>query len=710
MYSSGVIDKHEAGREREDAVSRTAFGFWALWWLIAIVSLWLKTGFPIHAETFQTWDDHLFVREAAHLGAGEWLGPYDNLTLAKGMGYPLFILLAFLLAVPLNIAEQVVYLAVAALTARLVLRSSNDRKLSCLLFAVLAFNPVVWNSQMAAVRREGLYLSLSLAAVILTIETVFPAPARRQWVNLRYGAALGLVLSAFWLTREEGAWLLPAIAVPISLSLLAAVTIRRPDGSATLNWAKSIGTSLAVAGTIFAACNGMVAGLNYIKYGVFITTELKSDPFLRAYGALARIKQDQRRRFVVFPKDARDRAYSVSPAARELAPVLEGPVGEMWRKGGCQETGTTNCPEILSGWFVWAFRDAVAGAGHYKSAPEAMRFYEELAREINAACASGRIPCGPPRATLMPVFHWQYLLDAARDSVTVAHVLLTMADMQIGTMPSIGSPSGIANFADAVGGVYPAHPTQLILQGWVASPSGEPQLTLKSQNGEQAEMTLAETPASDVTQLDPDWVAKRFDLRTGCPPAACALVVGAPGVPQVTVPLDGPHAVTTPTLRLSFESVRPSTPAAAKRVAVQLRIARVIAFFYARAFPALFALALVGYIVTLMRWRSRPISLALTALLTASLAAIAARILLLAYLDATSFPAATIIYSSAASPFVIVFTVIGCWCLAQRGTRKACRSAHKALLLDYTVGTRNTHSVLGPERPQPSRLAPDDSH
>ena len=646
----------------------THFGFWALWWLIAIFSLWLRTGFPTNAISFAIFDDELFIRGARYLGASEWLGPYDNLTLAKGMFYPFFILVAFLLAIPLNIAEQVVYLTASLLAARLVLRLTNDRKLSLVLFAALAFNPVVWNSSMDRVIRDGLYLSLSLAAVILSVNAVFPPPTTRQWVTLTYGAALGLVLSALWLTREEGLWLLPAVAVPVLLSLFATVVIGRPMASAALAWLKSIGLSLAVGVTIFAACNGIVAGLNYAKYGVFITTEVKSGPFLRAYGALARIKQDHWRRFVVFPKDARERAYSVSPAARELAAVLDGPVGEAWRRFGCTTMGTTDCPEILSGWFIWAFRDAVAAAGHYKSAPEAMRFYDELAREINAACASGRIPCGPPRATLMPVFRWQYLADTARDSLTVALIFLTMADMQIGVVPSEGSPSGIAIFDDMVGGVYPADPTQLILQGWVASPSGEPQLALKAPHGGQAEMTIAETPAPDVTQVYPGWLATRFDLRTGCPASACALVVGAPGVPPVTVSLDRPRAgevLTTPQLRLFFDfaSVRPRAAATAKRLGVQLRIAKAIAFCYARAVPALFALALLGFILAIARRQSCPVPLAPAALLVASIVAIAARIVLLAYLDVTSFPSAHILYASSASPFVIVFTVIGCWCL-----------------------------------------------
>jgi hypothetical protein len=69
------------------AAERPRFGFWALWWLTAIFSLWLRTGFPPHALSFLNFDDELFIRGARYLGSGEWLCPYDNLTLAKGMFY-----------------------------------------------------------------------------------------------------------------------------------------------------------------------------------------------------------------------------------------------------------------------------------------------------------------------------------------------------------------------------------------------------------------------------------------------------------------------------------------------------------------------------------------------------------------------------------------------------------------------------------------------
>jgi hypothetical protein len=203
----------------------------------------------------------------------------------------------------------------------------------------------------------------------------------------------------------------------------------------------------------------------------------------------------------------------------------------------------------------------------------------------------------------------------------------------------------------------------------VASPGGEPQLSLKALQGGQAQITIDETPAPDVTQRYPGWFATRFDLTTDDPPS-CALIVAAPGLAPVTVSLDRPHAgeaLSTPQLRLFFESasVRASAPATAKRLGLQLQIAKAIAFCYARGVPTLFTLALFGCILSVLRMRSLPISPALAALLAASLLAIATRIVLLAYMDVTSMPAANILYVSPASPFVLIFTVVGCWCLVR---------------------------------------------
>ncbi|MEO9189381.1 MAG: hypothetical protein ABI224_05150, partial [Acetobacteraceae bacterium] len=348
-----------------------------------------------------------------------------------------------------------------------------------------------------------------------------------------------------------------------------------------------------------------------------------------------------------------------------------GPRGQFWAHDGCVLTQAAICPEIPSDEFMWAFREAVATAGHYQSAPAAMRFYDRLAREINDACASERIPCGPARATMMPVFHWRYLGDALRDAPPIGRLMLTAAGSHVATASSVGPAPGLAILADVAGNIDAPRQTGYVLSGWAASPSGAPALAIRSRTDTPLDVTATQTPGQDATDLAPGWSGASFTFRTNCQPGACDLVVTTPGQADVAIPLDDALKVGSvldnSTLRVAFDyvAVRDLAEASAMRRAVQLKIAKAIGSAYAHVLPVLSALAVFGLLLTLARLRTRPVPLALLALAGASAVGVTTRLALLAYLDVTSIPADNLLYPSAASPFVIVFAVIGCWCLAR---------------------------------------------
>src|SRR5689334_1662335 len=77
------------------------------------VSLWIRMAFPANAIGFAIYDDGLFVRQAAEMGLGHWLGTYNNLTHAKGIVYSAFLLLNHATGLPLKFSEQALYLAAA---------------------------------------------------------------------------------------------------------------------------------------------------------------------------------------------------------------------------------------------------------------------------------------------------------------------------------------------------------------------------------------------------------------------------------------------------------------------------------------------------------------------------------------------------------------------------------------------------------------------
>ena len=416
-------------------------------WLLAAaglvaLKLWLVGAQSIFALTFATHDDALFLARAQDLLAGDWLGPYHQLTLAHAPMYPLFIAAAWLAHVPLFTAQQVLHAAAcAALVAALrpLLRGPAP---ALLVFAVLLFNPVTFDAEIhARVLRQNLLPGLTL----LVLAGVVGFVARGDQSAGRAGRWLVLTavaLPAFWLTRNESVWLLPALGVVGAYGAAVIWRTGRPDRGRRL--ARLVLVPLAG----WALGVGTVAAVNWRVYGVFTTTEFKQRDFNDAYGALCRVEPARWRQFIHVPREVRERLYPHSPAFAELRPHLEGDLGLAWAGiSGAVHHIPAEEREIGAGWFMWALRDAVIRAGHGGSAPEVAAFYRRLAREVNAACDQGLVAAGPRRSGFLPPLRREHAVPF-RDSALAAFRLLVRFDqMTVRTAPSLGTPEALAHFA-----------------------------------------------------------------------------------------------------------------------------------------------------------------------------------------------------------------------------------------------------------------------
>jgi hypothetical protein len=640
----------------------------AAWAGVTLLSLWLTAGFPVTAIGPAALDDALFLRLAQSLLDRQWLGPFDDGTLAKGMLYPFFIAMAFLADLPLKTAQQLFYLAVCAGVARWVARRACSPALGLVLFTALAFNPLMWLPFMARVIRENIYVSLVLLVLALCSATLFRPDARAGWRGrAMLSACSGLALGCFWLTREEGPWILPCMAVLAALWLAATLrTIASPQARSGSKAAASMLLVTVLPGLLFFWLTlGTVMLANRNHYGVAETSEFHSRSFKRGYDALARIRHEQEQRYVVFPADARTKAYAHSAAARELQPFFEGAGGARWRATGCEQTRLSPCPEILAGWFMWALREAVAQAGHYRSAPEALHFYERLADEVHAACESGKIECLPRRDTLAPPFRWHYLADMGTPARVLVPFVFAMGEGSVGAEPSSGSPQQLALFRALTGSVLAPVAEPPVISGWIASASPVAELAVYDLAGKPAHTRVDYSPAPEVARLYPTLSATRFLIPTRCAVESCVLRVRA-GADVLETPLRrGPYETARHELKLHIDSLKqdesPAGFAVERREQRQQRWARAIAKVYAASFPWLSLAAGLGIALALARRHVRRAHFPLVALALACFTAVVMRILLLAYLDVTSIPSGNGSYSTPVSACLILFVVLGIW-------------------------------------------------
>lgn len=653
-------------------------GLATLWMIVvAALSLSLNNTGELLILTYAAADDQLFIRLAEAMCRGDWLGPYDPLTLTKGPAYPGFICGSALLGLPLRVAQQAVWLAAGFWAARSVTQTlppdrSPDRSLPGAvllpaLFTLFALCPVVWGPDFRTIVRDNLYFSLCLA--LLTAAFVAFDPARRGLAGrLPALAGLGALFGAYYLTREEDIWLYPALGI---LALWRLYALWRDDGAgARPSWrrlaAAETGGLLAAAGAALLVI-APVWLLNQAHYGVLRDNDFRSPAFRAAYGALARIDHDQWRRYVVWPRDARARAYAVSPAARELAAYFEG--------DGARQEMWSGWDELTAPQFIWSLRKAAAQAGHFAAAPAADAFFRRLAREINAACDDGRIPCGGRRAGYLPVFQERFVGETLEAIFGLAyqpaylpdqpgrpgffHRLIGLRFDDIQGMSQGWGEEARASFARMTATVMPLTPPapdRRRIAGWVYRPDAPVTLSVPAAP-DQPPATLSTRPADDVAgALGPAARhAVRFVLEQACTVCTLRVSDNQGGVHDIRFTPAGPAADAS--LRVYVDSDHMTAAVSLDAPGLEWRRRWIDAIWpvYQQVFVVLAVLALLACPVeTVLAWRERRLT-ALHALAVAAASAIAMRLLLVGYLEVAAIPSIlSFRYIAPAAPCVML--------------------------------------------------------
>src|SRR5690606_36518456 len=96
---------------------------------------------PVSILAATSYDDAWFWLRAEHIAAGHWLGPFDQLTLIKGPGYPLFLAANHLLGVSATTMQAVLYAAACQLLGAAVHRVCGRSRLVLLLVLAPQWHP-----------------------------------------------------------------------------------------------------------------------------------------------------------------------------------------------------------------------------------------------------------------------------------------------------------------------------------------------------------------------------------------------------------------------------------------------------------------------------------------------------------------------------------------------------------------------------------------
>jgi hypothetical protein len=379
---------------------------------------------------------------------------------------------------------------------------------------------------MLRVIREKIYYGQTLLVLGLMLWVLF-CPARSQHRRL-YAAVAGAILGWFWLTREEGIWIIPALGLMVLLAALRIFRnrwdmLRDPINAFNDRRLRGLAVALSIVIGVFSATQIAFDSINWFVYDKFVGVDFKEKHFQRAMGAIHSVRSDGTKPFVSITHAAMKRVDAVSPAFASLAPFFDGQ-GKGWETYGCTFYPST-CGEIGSGWFMWAFRDAASSTGHYSSPTAASSFFGQLADEISAACTSGKLECEPQLIADMPHTNWPDVIRRMLPRYTDAFQLLILRDQPLFLNMSAGTEDILAPAVRFLNYPLYTRPAEIpmrdiyTLSGWYYKPKGEwITAEVRTPKGTVMDAHFDRRGSPDIQQgsKDPDASDQRFSLFTRC--------------------------------------------------------------------------------------------------------------------------------------------------------------------------------------------------
>ncbi len=326
----------------------------------------------------QRYDDRMLFENAYDLLSGVWLGGYDAYTLAKGIGYPLFLVLAKKLCLPYSVLLSLLQAAGAWLFIHALSVRWKNPYGQTLLYLLLLFSPISLTQlvtqrlyRMAIV--PGMVLIVFSGMIGLTLRKEQPLKKQLPWAVLT-----GVTLAFFWQIREDSVWILPFVSVMTVWNVGYVILVLHKKRTRRQLLLHCLTLLLPIL--LLFVGNMSISAINQIHYGVFLTNDRTEGNFAELMSLLYRLDSNTDVNSDIWiSRDTITTAEAASPTLQQIQPLLDSYV-EDW---------STDNGEIPGDHFSWVLRDAVQDSGYSPDAVSAQTFYGSVLSELHAAVERG---------------------------------------------------------------------------------------------------------------------------------------------------------------------------------------------------------------------------------------------------------------------------------------------------------------------------------
>ncbi len=326
----------------------------------------------------QRYDDRMLFENAYDLLSGVWLGGYDAYTLAKGIGYPLFLVLAKKLCLPYSVLLSLLQAAGAWLFIHALSVRWKNPYGQTLLYLLLLFSPI----SLTQLVTQRLYrMAIVPGMVLIVFSGMIGLTLRKEQLlkkQLPWAVLTGATLAFFWQIREDSVWILPFVSVMTVWNVGYVILVLHKKRTRRQLLLHCLTLLLPIL--LLFVGNMSISAINQIHYGVFLTSDRTEGNFAELMSLLYRLDSNTDVNSDIWiSQDTITTAEAASPTLQQIQPLLDSYV-EDW---------STDNGEIPGDHFSWVLRDAVQDSGYSLDAVSAQTFYGNVLSELQAAVERG---------------------------------------------------------------------------------------------------------------------------------------------------------------------------------------------------------------------------------------------------------------------------------------------------------------------------------
>lgn len=368
---------------KNQSIRRKEVSFFLAMVLFGGLKEFLVYNLPIMAVPKGIHDDWIMVHMADALRGGQWLGEYNDLTLTKGMFFPLYLAVLNFLHLSYLSVSALLY-TVSCMVFVYALRPLLKKYWACFtLYLVLLWNPVSYSVQafQRVYRNSISYIQVLLIfGGLLALWLRRKEPVKKQILWLLTAAA-GMV--TFFYTREDAIWVEPFLLVFLLVYL----------GTMFFSWKKEhrreyVGKAVLVLLPFLCVWGAgqLIAQENDNHYNIRLTNELQKGGFAEMYKSMMAVKPEEDIPGVTMTREKIARMCDECPTLEKLKPYIQSS-RLYWAGSGENEKDW----EVRDGWVFWIFRTALAQAGYYTDGETVNQVCLQIRDELEAAMDEGRL-------------------------------------------------------------------------------------------------------------------------------------------------------------------------------------------------------------------------------------------------------------------------------------------------------------------------------